>query len=406
MNAEKILISNIIETGDFGSALKRGVTSDYFYLPEEKNLFKIIEQYFFQHQSTPSKDFIRSLVPSYTFHPTVDSVESVSDNVMGNRLRVETSGTIKKLQALGMASPSDYVQLLQEESARLTALAPRSGDIVNMAGSGLDVDLDYCGGFTGIPYPWDTPNQATLGMCDKEITLFYARPGNMKTWVMCKIAAHLLKTTSSFLFISYEMPVASIRNRIASLFCGIDYDKFRHQQLSQSEYRNFKFGLNSIDAAAGNYMIVDQGICGSYITGLIPLINAYNPDVVLMDGIYLMSDATTKKSGTDWTGLKGIMQDLKELSKKTSKPYIITSQRSRAGEKDTKMADNTLADISYGDVLGQFADVVFRLKLQEELAHIKITNPKCRESKGRSFFIHALPGVDMGEKSINEDIFA
>jgi hypothetical protein len=201
------------------------------------------------------------------------------------------------------------------------------------------------------------------------------------------------------------MSVEAILNRVAIAFCELDYDKFRYQIFSESDLKKFKFGLDIIKKSAGDYIIVDQGMCGSYPEGMIPLLNAHAPEVVIIDGLNLMSDSDTKRSGTDWTGLKGIMNSIKSISKKYALPMVVSSQRSRAGETSTKMSDNTLADIAYGDVLGQFADVVFRLKLEEEMSHIKVYNPKVRESKGLTFYINAYPAIDMNEKSINESDF-
>jgi len=117
---------------------------------------------------------------------------------------------------------------------------------------------------------------------------------------------------------------------------------------------------NSIGGSLpGNLTIIGEESGG--VSHVASKIERYKPDIVYVDGMYLMDDDQRARDG--WQRLLNISRDMKKLAKKASIPIICTVQFNR-------QADNTKgnsANISGGDI-ARDADVILGLFQDEDQA--------------------------------------
>ena len=87
-------------------------------------------------------------------------------------------------------------------------------------------------------------------------------------------------------------------------------------------------------------------------TGVMALeqrIKEVNPDIVFIDGVYLMEDDQNARD--DWLRVAHITRDLKKLAKRVNKPIVINTQLDEK-KSNTKAAPN-LSDIKYSQAIAQ-----------------------------------------------------
>lgn len=82
-------------------------------------------------------------------------------------------------------------------------------------------------------------------------------------------------------------------------------------------------------------------------------IEKYKPDIVFIDGVYLMND--DRKSNTDTEKVYHITADLKRIAKNYKIPIVINSQADKSTSTKT---GPELENISYAQSIGRDSDIV------------------------------------------------
>jgi hypothetical protein len=90
------------------------------------------------------------------------------------------------------------------------------------------------------------------------------------------------------------------------------------------------------------------------------LIYTYDPDLIMVDGIYLMSDG---KADSQWEKITGVSRELKQIAEGEGKPLLGIHQASRkaigAGRIDVE-------HVAYSDALAQDADLLLAINKEED----------------------------------------
>jgi replicative DNA helicase len=92
-------------------------------------------------------------------------------------------------------------------------------------------------------------------------------------------------------------------------------------------------------------------------------VQSKNPDIVFIDGTYLMIDEQSGESNTP-QAITNITRSLKRLAQKINKPIVISTQ---ALTWKMKKGQVTADSIGYSSSFHQDADVIFGLQREDEL---------------------------------------
>lgn len=174
------------------------------------------------------------------------------------------------------------------------------------------------------------------------------------TWAEVLFGANAVVEGYKVLHFVTEMGVEAMRDRyemaIYAMTVGaMDYSKFKSRTLDEkAEARYFKF-LDEDLQDYDNFQL---------ITGESPMqvageIEKYKPDIVFIDGVYLMND--DRKSNTDTEKVYHITADLKRIAKNYKIPIVINSQADKSTSTKT---GPELENISYAQSIGRDSDIV------------------------------------------------
>ena len=135
-------------------------------------------------------------------------------------------------------------------------------------------------------------------------------------------------------------------------------------------------------------------------------IDRFEPDIVFIDGLYLMSDDRSGgKRDNGWRTLSNITQDLKAMAAECNVPVVGTTQSNREGVKRKAGADmDSYDDIGFGLGAIQDADLVMRLQKIKDSAQqerILVTLPAVREASVDAFTLRFVPVIDFELDMIN-----
>ena len=185
---EILLLTRIIDEGAFQILEENGLTSAHFTTEEGRHVFQVLTRAFHNSSAygqTPSMDRVTYQVPSFAPVRVPDGVDSLVEDVRGERLvgaLAQLSNDIADLAERRQLS--EAVALLVEKSNEFSRNARKSRDLT--LASAVDIIEDRYnlvqqgGGLLGIPTPWEPMTRETLGFQPGQFIILYGRPGSMK----------------------------------------------------------------------------------------------------------------------------------------------------------------------------------------------------------------------------------
>lgn len=422
-NFEHHLISQVLQTRDFHTVQKLQIDESYFTIPETKEIYRYIRDTYMgaaTNGQVPSIDMARERFPGAYLPASPDSVAILCQQLRRDRLQTELLKLSQDLQTLANTDPGEAITVLRAESAKLASLA-EVGQDMSISSMGQTLLEKYetvqsSNGLLGIPYPWGPMNDETQGMQPGQFIVIYGRPKQMKSWVALNMAVHAyINSRKRVLFYTKEMSPFMVAQRVAALITKVAYGAFKGGKLQPDIKHNvFQVLKELLDDEKGLIGSNPQGHpscfvittdrsaaaggAGGGIGWLQSKIRDLKPDLVVVDGMYLMKDDRSGQRTVDWKAIAHISQDLKITAQDFNIPVIGVTQANRAADK-SKGED--LTELAYADALGQDADAVFRVRKkvrvdENNLKHTElyITAPGLREGVFDGIVIHGEPATN------------
>lgn len=212
----------------------------------------------------------------------------------------------------------------------------------------------------GLKTGFDFIDNATLGLSEGDFWVLAARPKNFKTWVLCKMFQHIsFGRQGKFLLFSKEMPKHEIEGRLLSIIGNFDYSKFIRYDIPDEDLFRTK---DNMLLSLGESIIIGQEPGQAFDLGYIKSkIFQYEPNLVVIDGLYLFSKTT------DWKDITDITRNTRGIALDTGIPILATWQLNRGSGKK-KMR---LEDLAYADALSQNATaVIMQTRVYDEVAEV------------------------------------
>lgn len=216
-------------------------------------------------------------------------------------------------------------------------------------------------GYVGIPFPWPTMNEMTMGQWPGTMTMFVARPGTGKTQVAIISARHAWSLGKRVLIVSPEMSKAEIAERYFVLEAGTSYGNVMRGTLSDFELAKLRGSIDSQRDMDGLWIMdATDDVSGK---GIDAAIRACQPHYVAVDSIYMLKfkgdKAERTASAIDWFG---------QSTKRFNYAGSAYSQLNRGAELSEKKGGGVrLGTIALSDQIAWDAHAVFALEQDQEM---------------------------------------
>ena len=234
---------------------------------------------------------------------------------------------------------------------------------------------------TGIPlgiYPID---KQTGGVKEVDLLAFLAKSGSGKTFMLCIVAANLIKAGYKVLFLTKEMSPHQILKRMDAIMANVSYSRLKDGQLSSSEEEIYKEFLEKEAPKYASKLSIELVVNG--VAECASKIDGYKPDIVLIDGGYLMSEG---KDPEDWKAVLAVFKAFKVIALNRKIPIITTTQITDKG------------NIAYATSLKQYCDGMWGImqdEVQRAAKEVEIQTLKIRDGEWRPKFTMAWDFTNM-----------
>lgn len=399
VNPEILLISSILRGSNLPLAFKSGVTTEMFHLCREE--FAWIEDFHTKYRKAPDKISFKNQFPEFRIQ-RVDDTAHLSDEVRKSHIRHEMLGMMS--EAADMLSDGDVDSAVRKAVAKFIQISAATGNA-----NDADIFTNYTdilgdvqarvnrvaeSGSSGIPFGFDTLDDATGGAQPGDLWIVGARLGVGKSWVMQAMSCFAVIDGHTVQFDALEQSRAAVGMRIHSMLSS----KFGKQvfasnalmqgkEFSLSAYMDFLKQLkNDMKGMEGKLHVSDASRGQVSVGSVAAQIERNKPDVVYIDYLTLM-----KKSGPDWQGVAELSGDLKRLATNYGVPIIAAAQLNREYGISRKGEPPGTEAIAQSDAIGQDADGVITMAKYSPSV-IKAMLAKNRNGKGgQKFYIQFQP---------------
>lgn len=369
MNNELKLLSKIVIEKQLGYAIERGITDDWFADTSDKAVFKFILAHYLNYRECPSLDIIKSNFPNFDEAVVVeDSIDYYIDKLIIDRRK----SLITKIMTDAV---SDIQYKKDHEAAALTI---QKGMIL-LEGAGLgktnDIEIRKAAqsaieeyehrkntpGLLGLPTGFPTMDESTSGLQPGQLVVIVAPPKTGKSTLALQIAINCHLNGHKPMFMSFEMSNREQTSRYYAMRARISHKRLMTGTLTTEEEARYTNIVTSIQNMRDDFWFTDSSN-GLTVSAVASKVQAKNPDIVFIDGTYLMMDEVTGESNTP-QAITSITRSLKKLAISINKPIVISTQ---ALAWKMKRGQVTADSIGYSSSFHQDADVIFGLQREDE----------------------------------------
>lgn len=361
-SAEHLLISKVIQTADITHPLKAGVKNTHFTV-EWGRVWEWILVYWREHSAVPTPRAIKQQFGDITLVDATSEPFSALVEELYNAFRHRSL-----LEAMSMAMPSlergkttEALQVLTQgvHTAAADTARLRDVNLIETWEARVQKYLELQNtpnGLRGIPTGLIGLDRITSGFRPQQLITFVgeAKKGKSLMTLFMANAAHLHGKTP--LFVSFEMSAEEQAARYDAIVSKVPYSNILRGSLSPQELDRVKNTLK-MRKNMHPFIITEDTSSLTTVGSLTAKLKEYKPDILFVDGVYLMDDEHGEPKGSP-QALTNITRALKRAAQNEDIPIIGTTQVLSWKLGNKKSRKITSDAIGYTSSFAQDSDLV------------------------------------------------
>lgn len=364
---EERLISRVVRTREIVPALEAGLEDNWFYNAENRAVWKFIRQHWTKYEEVPTAVTVKDNFPTYRLLAVEDSLEYLVDQLVDYRKRQKTIEVVQN--AAESIASGDHEKAISEMAQGISTIfdegiAQTSDiDLTDAPEKRFDEYMSIKtrdGGLLGYRTGFKTIDQATAGLQPGQLITIIAPPKTGKSVLAMQMAVNVHEDGYIPMFQSFEMTNIEQQQRHDAMRAKIAHSRLVRGNLNLDEERRYKEALKKMDTMHRFYLTDSSS--AMTVSGLQAKIEKIRPDIVFVDGVYLMVDEASGESNTPGA-LTSITRNLKRLAQRQNIPIVISTQVLLWKMKRGQVSADS---IGYSSSFFQDSDVILGLQKQDE----------------------------------------
>lgn len=359
------LVSKVILDRNIIPVLERGIKDDWIVDDDLRRVWKFVREHYASYREVPTAVAVNDNFPNFKTLKVEDTLDYLIDKMVEFRRRSLTRNGVESI--VDKLTQNDHESALLEMSKALS-LVNEQGIIGT---THLDVSANpdkfweeyenvHNSKLLGLPTGFKKIDEATAGLQGGQLITIIAPPKTGKSQIALRIAANVHAEGLVPLFQSFEMNNHEQALRYNAMSAHISTANLRQGKLKSDEEDRFLKHLDNLKEAKPFHFV--DAVNGLTVDSLVAKAEQLNPDILIVDGVYLMLDQVTGEANTP-QALTNITRGLKRVAQKLDIPVIITTQTLLWKMKGGKVSADS---IGYSSSFFQDSDVILGLDPIEE----------------------------------------
>jgi replicative DNA helicase len=360
VSIERDLISKILHDRDITAATEAGVTAQFFQSSEHREVYKFILEHHREYNAVPSLEAFHRNYPVYKVSTTDDPMQYYVDEICSDyEAYLLEDGLIKATDQFDAGEYAEAKMTLAQCLSHVNRDINRVSavDLTETGPERMEKYREYSkagGALKGISTGFAMLDAATGGMQPGQLFVFVGPPKAGKSTMMLLSAMFANMGYYRPLFIGFEMSNDEQAERHDAIRAGISHTKLRHGSLDSDEFKTLEKMTKRMELMPP-MMFTADATSSSTLSGVSALIEKYQPDVVYVDGMYMMEDENGEAKGSP-QALTNLTRGFKKMAQNLQIPIAISTQV-LLWKMDRKRGVTT-GSIGYASSFAQDADVL------------------------------------------------
>ena len=387
MDIERALICKTLADRALLTVIDKGVKEEFFPSPEHSSAYRWMLEYYREYGEPPTGSAFKQNFPAYKLVKVKEPLDYIYAEL--RRLRIFSMVDDVLFDATEMrkdgAAPEEMVSLFA------TAVSNIHTEVIELkdcdATLNGDDRLSYYDelenlpdGMRGVSFGLPSIDEVTSGAEAGQLITIIGEPKVGKSTMMLRTAIAAHEAGNLVLFIGFEMSNTEQLARYDAMRAKVSHARLITGKLIKSEKARITKLLRAKPDEDTKPFIFSQDVLSvSTLSGVQAKIQQYNPDVVYVDGVYMMDDEQGEDKGSP-RHLTNLTRGFKRMAQQLDIPIIITTQvltwklRKREGRRLT--GDS----IGYSSSFAQDSDLILGVEHTEKDDQKRVTIVLSRNS--------------------------
>lgn len=360
MSIERDLISKVLLDRDLTPVSEAGVTAEFFQSSEHREVYKFIVEHHRDYSSVPSPEALKRNYPSYKVSEPGDPLQYYVDQIcLDFEDMLMQDALVKATDEYEAGDTTGAKRTIAQCLTRVNQTTTRVNaiDLTHNARDRVAKYREYSksgGALKGISTGFSMIDAATGGMQPGQLFVFVGPPKAGKSTMMLLSAMFANMGFYKPLFIGFEMSNQEQAERHDAIRSGISATRLRDGKLRKEDVQALEAMTKRLELMPEMIFTADS-TSSSTLSGVTGLIEKYDPDVVYIDGMYMMDDEFGETKGSP-QALTNLTRGFKRMAQNLHIPVAISTQ-ALLWKMDRKRGLTTNS-IGYSSSFAQDADVL------------------------------------------------
>jgi len=325
---EHRLVSKVITDRNIVPVIENGVQDDWFVDDDLRRVWKFIRDHYATYREVPSGVVVKDHYPNFKIIDVEDSISYLIDTMITYRRNSLTRNGIQ--DAVQLMAGNDHEAALTEMS-KIVQTVNQQGSVgtthIDITKDPDDFWEEYQNiqnnKLRGIPTGFEKIDEATAGLQGGQLITFIAPPKTGKSQIGLRIAANVHNSGMVPMFQSFEMNNHEQRQRYMAMEAHVSSTRLRNGKLNDDEETRILDLIEDLKDKQPFHFV--DAVNGLTIDTLVAKAETLKPNIIFVDGVYLMLDQVTGEANTP-QALTNITRGLKRVAQALDIPVVITTQ--------------------------------------------------------------------------------
>lgn len=361
-SSEQLLISKVIQSSDLDTPIKLGIKADHLS-GSWPDVWRWVVDHTRNHGAVPTSRAFKNEFGDITLYDAEkETFSGLVDEIVyayKSRLLIETISDA--MPKLNNGDTDDALKDLMSglQKATIETVRMRDIDIIQNWEKRIaryEEMRNTPNALRGIPTGFYGLDKITFGLRPQQFIVFAGEPKRGKSLFALIIANSAHVHGKRPLFVSFEMSIEEQEARYDALIAKVPYHRILSGDISKQEMDRIRKAL----LARKNmqpFVFSEDTASLTTVSALTGKAREYQPDVLIVDGVYLMDDEEGEPKGSP-QALTNITRGLKRLAQAMDIPVIATTQVLSWKLNNKKTRAVTADAIGYTSSFAQDADLI------------------------------------------------
>jgi replicative DNA helicase len=360
-------LSKVILDEEMQAAVVAGITTEFFRDERYQRVYEFLVAHYSKHGTAPDLEVVAQVFPSMEWKPQKQALSYLIEQMRRDRKFVLLTQGLSAAADHIKAEDADEMEMAMHSALVQSRLETSASEDADFTERQVHVEerlidrMDNPGHLRGISTGFKGIDFVTGGLQPEQFVVLLGTPKSFKSATLLAMAIAVHAQAKSPLFIGFEMSSIEQEDRTTSLLSGVGLTKIMNGTLSTKEFDAVQKALRAVSAMRPFVFSTDI-TSATTVSGVQAKIQEYQPDVVFVDGAYLMQPDDDKIEPGSPAAMTSVSRGFKRLAQSSKIPIVVTTQaslvRSRSGL--------SLASGMYTQAWGQDCDVFLGVERQTD----------------------------------------